>query len=518
MPAERISMRKIKDVLRLKFAAQLSHRQIAAALKVSVGVVNKYLAAAAKANLTWPLPDALDDAALGKLLWPQSASSASASRFCLPDFAELHQQLKRKGLTRFLLWQEYKAQHQDKAYSYTQFCVLYKQWRQRLRPSMRQLHRGGEKLFVDYCGPTVAIVDTTSGLTHQAQIFVAVLGASNYTFAEATLSQSLPDWIASHQRAFEFFGGVTRLVIPDNLKSGVHKACRYEPDVNPTYDDFAAHYGFAVLPARPYKPKDKAKVEVAVQVVERWILARLRHHSFFSLMDLNQAIAVLLTDLNNRPFKKLPGSRASQFAALDQAHLLALPQTPYDFAQWKKVRVGLDYHAEVESHSYSLPHSLIKQQLEARLTASTVEFFHKGSRVASHQRSPLAGACTTLVEHMPAAHRAHRQWTIPRLMEWAKSIGIHTGEVVERLLESKPHPEQGYRSCLGLMALAKRYGVERLESACRRALLNDSLSQRSIASILANGLDQETLSPDEEYATQRIVHHNVRGASYYQEP
>jgi transposase len=512
MPVTRISMRQIKEVLRLKHAARLSHRQIARALRLSLGVVSKYLSAAERAGLAWPLPDAMDDTALERALWP--GGEPPEPRFARPDFAYVHEQLKRKGVTRQLLWEEYRASHPEDGYGYTQFCVFYREWKRRLKLSMRQTHRAGEKLFVDYCGQTVPVVNAVTGEARQAQVFVAVLGASNYTFAEATWTQGLPDWVSSHTRAFSFFGGAPQLVIPDNLRSGVTRACRYEPLLNTTYAEMLAHYQTAALPARPYKPKDKAKAEAGVQLVERWILARLRHLSFSSLFDLNLAIRALTTGLNERPFQRLPGSRRSQFEAIDRPALRQLPATPYEYAEWKKLRVHLDYHVEVEGHYYSVPHALVRREVEARLTASTVEVFHHGRRVASHARSARRGAHSTQADHMPKAHRAHMEWTPGRFLTWAAEIGPSTRDLVRLLLERRPHPEMGYRSCLGLLSLERRYGKERLEAACKRALSLNAPTRRSVHSILERGLDRLPPMGDEPVATRR-AHENVRGPDYY---
>lgn len=515
MPAHPVSMRKLKDVLRLKFAANLSQRQIAAALRLSVGVVNKYLLAAQQANLSWPLPDDLSDDQLRRKLFPAQAPPTPL-KFVTPDFAAIHQQLKRKGVTRLLLWEEYAQAEAEHAYHYTQFCVLYREWRAKLRASLRQTHRAGQKLFVDYAGQTVPVHEPLTGQVRQAQVFVAVMGASNYTYAEATWSQALPDWISAHVRALEFFGGTPELIVCDNLKAGVSKACRYEPDLNATYGEFAAHYGLAVLPARPYKPKDKAKVEVGVQVVERWILARLRHQTFFSLSELNAAIKRLISDLNQRAFKRLPGSRASQFALLDRPALGPLPAQAYEYAEWQPKRVGLDYHIEVEGHFYSVPHALLRQAVEVRLTAKLIEVYCRGKRIASHIRSQQKGVATTLFEHMPVAHQKHQSWTPATLRRWASEVGPHTQALVSRLLDSKPHPEQGYRSCLGLIGLAREYGLGRLEAACQRAVAIGSPSRQSVADILKSGLDRLPVESPDESLPQTSLHANVRGAAYYQ--
>lgn len=513
MPVARVAMHKIKEVLRLRYIASLSQRQIAAALRLSNGVVAKYLAAAEHAGLTYPQLEQMDDAALARALW-NSAPTAKALA-ALPDFASIHEQLKQKGVTRLLLWEEYRAAHPE-GYGYTQFCVLYQQWRKRLKLSMRQTHRAGEKLFLDYSGKTVPVIDATTGEAREAEVFVAVLGASNYTYAEATWTQNLADWTAATARALAFFGGVPHLLIPDNLKSAVTKACRYEPTLNRTYAELAAHYNCAVLPARPYKPRDKAKVETAVQVVQRWIIARLRHQTFFSLRDLNCAIRALLDALNTRPFKRLPGSRRSQFESLDHPALKPLPAKPYEHAEWKRVRVRLDYHIEVDRHFYSVPSALVTRQLDVRLTTSTVEVFHGSTRVASHPRSHARGSHTTEASHMPKAHRAHMEWTPGRFLTWAAAVGPSTRDVVRYLLFNKPHPEMGYRSCLGLLQLARRFGEARLEAACQRALLLGAPARRSVLSILERGLDAQPIPADETAASAQITHVNVRGATYYQ--
>lgn len=512
MTVQRVSMHKIKEVLRLKYAAGLKQRQIAAALGLSHGVVAKYLSAAERAHLAYPWPAEWDDTHLAQALFGATYQPAPVKRLTL-DFPYIHQELKRKGVTRQLLWDEYRAAYPE-GYGYTQFCVLYTVWLRTQRLSMRQVHRAGEKLFVDYCGQTVPIINAATGEVKIAQVFVATLGASNYTFAEATWSQSLPDWIGSHTRAFAFFGGTPQLVVPDNLKSGVSRACRYEPLLNASYHQMLAHYGCAALPARPYKPRDKAKVEAGVGVVTRWILARLRRVEFFSLADLNRAIRLLLADLNTRPFKRLPGSRRSQFDALDRPALRPLPAVAYEFAEWKRARVGIDYHIEVDRHYYSVPHQLARREVEVRLTAAVVEVMHAGKRVASHLRSPQHGSHTTLTEHMPKAHRAHLEWTPGRFLTWAHEIGPSTRDLVRHLLFNRPHPEMGYRSCLGLLSLAKRYGHPRLEAACQRSLRLGAPTRTSVRSILQRGLDALPLTEGEE--THPVVtHENVRGANYY---
>ena len=505
-----LSMRKVREVLRLHHVAGLSGRAIARSLKISPVTVRRYLSRAEELGLGWPLPESLDDAELERRLFPAPAPSCSPRP--LPDWTKVHRELRGKDVTLALLWEEYKAAH-PQGLQYSRFCERYRAWASTLDAVMRQEHRAGEKMFIDYAGRTVAVVDRETGEIRQAQVFVAVLGASNYTFAEATWTQALPDWIASHVRAFHFFGGCSELLIPDNLRPAVSRAHRYEPDTNPTYHDLAQHYGVVVLPARVRKPRDKAKVEVGVQIVQRWILAALRHRTFFSLGELNAAIARLLERLNTRAFRKLPGSRRSMFEQLDRPALRPLPTQRYVFAQWKKARVNIDYHVEVEGHYYSVPHALIRRQLDVRLTATTVECLYRGQRVASHMRSPRKGHHTTVDEHMPEKHRRMGQWTPQRFIRWAEKIGPHTAALITSVLDSRRHPQQAFRSCLGILRLAKSYGDERLEAAAARALAIGANSYRSIESILTHRLDQNR-SEQIELALP-IEHHNIRGARYY---
>lgn len=515
MPTKRVSMQKIKEVIRLK-AAGLSLRPIASAVRLSLGAVAKYIKAAESAGLAWPLPEGLDDEALARLILGTPTPSAAPAKHVPPDYPAIHQELKRKGMTLQLLWQEYREHHGTATYAYSQFCDLYRRWRQTLKRSMRQVHLAGEKLFVDYAGQTVPVIDPLTGEITHAQIFVAVLGCSNYTFAEATLSQRLPDWLGSHVRAFEFIGGTPGVVVPDNLRSGVDQACRYEPEVNKSYEELAAHYAVAIIPARPYRPKDKAKAEVAVQIVERWILAALRKQTFFSLAALNGAIGALLAQLNAKPFKKLPGSRRSAFESMDKPALRELPAVRYEYAAWKKARVNIDYHIELDGHFYSVPHALVGKQIDLRVTASVVECLHHNQRVASHVRNARCGGQTTVGEHMPKSHRAHMAWTPGKLLNWAVSIGPATRDVVQYQLTEKPHPEMGYRTCLGLLSLARKYGNDRLEAACQRAVAIHSLTRKSVVSILEAGLDQQpSLELNVATAPPVPVHANVRGSKYY---
>ena len=512
MPAERLTMRKIREVFRLKFDCDISNRQIAKSCNIARSTVGEYLFRFQQAALSWPLPQDIDDNQLEQLLYPQLPALPAHER-PLPDWSYIHQQLRQKSVTLMLLWQEYKEIH-PQGYQYSQFCHRYRQWAAKIDPVMRQEHRAGEKLFVDYAGQTIPVYDLHSNQKREAQIFVAVLGASNYTYAEATWTQSLPDWIASHGRAFAFFGGVPKLVVPDNLKSAVSKASFYDPDINPTYLDLVNHYGTVVIPARVRRPKDKAKVETGVQIVERWILARLRNRQFFSLRQLNQAIAELLADLNNKPFQKLPGSRKSAFESMDRPALNPLPSQPYQFAEWKKATVNVDYHIEVHRHYYSVPHALIKKKIDVRITNNTIECFYKSKRVASHIRSHHKGRHSTVKEHMPKSHQKWAEWTPQRFVRWAAKIGPHTQSLIENVLNSRAHPQQGFRSCLGILRLAKGYGNDRLEAACRRAVAIGGTSYRSVESILKHNLDQKPL-PDQSCKNPPIEHINIRGARYY---
>ena len=507
-------MHKIKELLRLKHECALSFEQIARALRISKGVVAKYVKAAEVAGLGWTQIQGLDEAEL-ELRLKIRHGRGPATHLRMPDFIQTHQELKKKGVTLALLWEEYRQGREDSAYQYSHYCNLYRDFTKTLKRSMRQLHRAGEKLFADYAGTTVPIIDAGSGEVRRAHIFVAALGASNYTYACATAAETQVDWLNSMGRAFDYIGGVTELIVPDNPRALIGEANRYNPQPQRAATEFAAHYGTVILPARPYRPQDKAKVEVAVQIVQRWILARLRHRHFFSLAELNTAIAGLLEDLNGRPFKKLPGCRREAFEALDRPVLRPLPVTPYQYAQWRVARANIDYHVEVDGHYYSVPQALVRQPIDIRLARSTVECFFKGKRVATHMRSPRRGAHTTVPEHMPASHRAHAEWSPGRMLNWAATIGPGTREIVRHQLESRPHPEQGYRACLGVMRLARYYGNDRLEAACLRASALGARRYQSVASILKAGLDRQPLPGAAQAELKLPAHANVRGPKYY---
>ncbi len=510
MAAERLSMRTIREILRLKWTCQRSNREIAQSCKIARSSVAECLVRAAAAGLTWPLPPELDDGTLEARLYRRPGRPPG--QHPLPDWATIHQELTHPGVTLQLLWREYKA-GDPAGLQYSQFCVHYRQWAQALDLCLRQEHRAGEKLFLDYAGQSLWVTDPTTGARAPVALFVAVLGASNYTYAEATRAADLPAWIGSHVRAFEYLGGVPAALIPDNHKSAVLHPDRYEPDLHPTYLDLAAHYGTTILPTRVRRPRDKAKVETAVLIVERWIVAALRHRTFFHLAALNTAVWELLDQLNNRPFRKLPGSRRTLFETVDKPALRPLPATPYVFAEWKRARANIDYHVELAGHSYSVPYQLVHHEVELRYTATVVEIFHRGQRVASHVRSSQRGGFTTEPAHRPKAHQRHLAWTPSRLAHWGATIGPATAALIAAILASRPHPEQGYRSCLGLLRLSQQYPAARLEAACARALAIRALSYKSVQSILRTGLDQHPLVPVS--TPPRPAHAHVRGSAYY---
>ncbi len=508
MPGERVSMRNIREVLRLHLGQGLPQRVIAQSLRLGLGTVNGYVARARRARLGWPLPDDLGDERLEAVLFPPVPGVPSDWR-PVPDWAWVHRELRRPNVTLALLWEEHRAAAPD-GFGYSWFCDLYREWAGRLKPTLRQVHPAGERLFVDFAGSTMAVMEGADGEARQAEIFVAVLGASSFTFACAVWSQAVPEWIGAHVRAFGYFGGVARQLVSDNLKAGVTRACFHEPAVNRTYGEMAAHYGTAIVPARPYKPRDKAKVEVGVQVVQRWILARLRHQRFFSLAELNSAIAGLVEQLNDRMMRGLGTTRRALFEQFDRPALLPLPPVAYEYAEWRRCRVGLDYHVAIDKHFYSVPHDLLRQEVEARITAGTVEVFHRGKRVASHVRSASQHPSTT-AEHMPSAHRRYREWTHDRIRREAAAVGDDTATLADLILRSRPHPEQGFRSCIGILGLVGQHGTERVDAACARALALGTRSYTSVAAILKHRRDQ----PADTAEAPSLVHENIRGPGYY---
>jgi len=506
-------MRKFNEVLRLRFELGLSQDQIARSCSISQASVSNCLKRARAAGVSWPLPEGWDEARLEEALFGHPLRRLDRTQRPTPDFARLHQELQsHPHLTLQLLWEEYRQNHPD-GYGYSRFCELYLRWRRHLEVVLRHEHKAGEKLFVDYAGDTIPIHDPKGGPDRPASVFVAVLGASNYTYAEATWSQGLEDWLGAHVRAFEFLGAVPKLVVPDNARTGVSRACRYEPDLNPAYQEMARHYGVGVVPTRPYKPRDKAKVEAGVLMVERWIVAALRHRQFFSLAELNQVIRELVEKLNQRPFRKRSGCRASLFQELDRPALAPLAAERFELHRWTQARVNIDYHVQFDRHFYSVPYTLTGERVEIRSTATTIEIFHRGQRIASHVRSPQPYQATTLNEHRPQSHQQHLAWPPSRLLRWAESVGPSTAQLFAEILKSKPHPEMGYRSCLGILRLGQRYAAERLEAASQRAVTTGACSYHSMKSILERSLDRQALETPP--FSPPLAHENLRGASYF---
>jgi transposase len=503
-------MRKLRDILRLRLSAELSMRQIRDSLRLSLGAVQKVIHQADMLGLDWNAIEKLDDQQLAKAIYPDSDTRTSGS-LQLPNWGDdVYKELKGKHVTKHLLWEEYTQQYPNRSYSYPQFCFLYSAWLKKQKRSMRQTHKAGDKLFVDYAGQTVPIVQGDTGEVRFAQIFVAVLGASNYTFAEATWSQGLPDWLASHARALAFIGGVPKLIVPDNLKSGVTKACRYDLDLNPSYQQFGAHYGVAIMPARPRKPQDKAKAEVGVQIIERWILARLRHHTFFSLAELNQCITALLVEVNNKPFKRLKGSRQDWFEALDKPALSPLPKHPYEYTHIKTVKVNVDYHIQYDQHLYSVPHQLVGETLELHAKDKLIVLYFHNKQVASHARQYRHGM-TTVPAHMPKKHEKHHQWSAGRLMNWAKDLGDEVLLWVKAILAQKQHEQQAYRVCLGLLNLSRAYPANRLNKACAIANRHRLYRLKQIKSILQSNQDQLLPETEGQLSLLPQSHENIRG-------
>jgi len=511
MPRKRTEMRKVKDVLRLKFEAGLSHRDIGKCLNLGPATVSEVLTRFKSSDLSWPLPDDYSDKQLENTLYTTAVAKRNKR---LPDFIQMREELKRKGMTKLLLWQEYCSADTDTAYGYTQYCEHYQLWLKKQKRSMRQHHIAGDKLFIDYCGPTVPIINPNTGeISYNAQILVATLGATNYTYIEAGRSQKQEDWIMAHVRAFNYIGGVPRLLVPDNLKSAVTKAHPYSPTLNENYARMARHYGTAIMPARPYKPKDKAKAENAVLIVERWILMRLRHHVFYTLFELNAHIKVLMTDLNNRQQRMYPGSRQQQFELLDKPALARLPAYPYEYIDSKRAKVGPDYHVLYEKHAYSVPHVLVGETVTLEASANIVCLYHHNQLIAQHTRSHKDGGFSTLKEHMPSSHVKQR-FGPERLLSWAENIGVGARAVVEWHIQSRAHPEQAIKSCLAILHLTKQYGNARVEAACQTALLLDR-PHRTVVVNLLNNHKEQTHHPIEQDESP-VTHHNIRGQHYYQ--
>ncbi len=514
MSRRRTDMRKLREIIRLHFESGMSANKIATSVNVARSVVQEYLRRARVHDLSWPLPAGMDDAQLENLLYP---ITVQGQQYAEPDWQALHEQLKEKGITRELVWLDYKSDcgSGDKApYSYQQYCRLYQAWSKNISVVMRQEHLAGEKLFVDFAGKTIPVVNPETGEVTFAQIFVAVMGASNYTFVTACESQKIDSWLAAHVQAFRFFGGVPELLIPDNLKSAVTRYHRYEPKLNERYYQFARHFGTTIIPARAGKPKDKAKVEKGVQFVETWIIGVLRKHTFFSFEELNKAISELLYRLNEKKFKKLSGCRRSWFETLDRPALKQLPLNNFEDAEWLELTVGADYHVEVNRHFYSVPYTLKHKRVQARLTPTILEILYKGTRVASHIVRQEQGKASTIDEHRPTAHQAVSKWTVERLLNWAARVGPGTKTLCAAIIDNSRHPSVGIQASLGLLSMHKEFGPERLEAACRHANQSGGWTIRNIRAYLKNGMDKRNVQlaiPDLKLG----VHENVRGESYY---
>lgn len=505
-------MRKTREVLRLAFGSGPSQRKIARSLSISSSTVCEMVYRAKAAGLGLETLNALDDKQLDSLIYPSASGRPKKEPL---DFKYIRSELRRKGVTLLLLRYEYKQANPD-GYQYSQFCERYRQWQKRVDPVMRQNYRAGEKMFVDYAGQKMQWIDPNTGEVNEVSVFVAVLGASNYAYAEVQASQKLECWIEAHCRAFEFFEGVTEVLIPDNTKTGVSRACYYEPDLNPTYLDLALHYGTAAVPARPRKPRDKAKVEAGVQAVERELMAPLRNVRFFSLDEIQVALRAQLHKLNERPFRKMEGSRRSLYESVDKPALKLLPSGRYEIAEWRKAKVNIDYHVEVDRNMYSVPYKLLREQVDVRLTARTVEVLHNGKRVASHKRCHARGVFNTDPAHMPVSHAKQHEWSPSRILNWASGVGPQCTALCEQILATKEHQEQGYRACLGVMKMAKRFGADRVEAACLRAMRIGAVSFKSVRSILETSLDRVPLV-EPEPAAIGSQHCNIRGEQYYQE-
>ena len=510
MPAKReLSMRQLRTLLRLRHDG-VSAREIGRRLGVARSTIQDNLKRAAATGLAWPLGDDVTDAVLEQRFYGRAGVATGQRRRIEPDWAALARELKRPGVTMTILWEEYREINRD-GYGYSRFCDLLRGFERRLTPVMRQHHVAGEKAFVDYSGKRIAIIDPMTGEIHEAEIFVGVLGASNLTYAEATWTQALPDWTGAHVRMFRFFGGAPKLLVPDNLKSGVAKASFYDPEINRTYGAMVAHYGVGVLPARPYKPRDKAKVEAGVRFAQTYILGRLRALTFFSLAECNEAVNLVMQRMNERPMRHLGLSRRELFEKIERDALTPLPVEDWEFAEWRRARVNLDYHVEVHDFLYSVPHGLIRAEVEVRVTARTVEIFHRGQRVAVHERRYRGRKHGTTPDHMPSSHRRYAEWTPERFRRWARKIGPNTESLIAAVLASRPHPEQGFRTCLGILRSYRGLDAGRVEAVSARAVELGVLNCKGVAALLARKTD----AANSNSAAPLIEHANLRGPGYY---
>ena len=510
--AGRLKMKHIRKIIELSEQTDLSVREIKSALNLPRSTINDYLKAWAASDLTLELIQSLNDDQIYTALFGEKPKGSSRP---LPDFAKMNTELKKKHVTRSLLWEEYREKYPE-GLGYSQFCEHYRLWSKQVSVSMRQVHKAGEKMFVDYSGLTREIIDPKTGEVSKAEVFVAALGASGYSYAEASMSQKKHDFISSHVRAFKFYGGVTKVLVPDNLKSAVTRANRYDPDINESYQDMADHYGTVVLPARPYKPKDKSKAELSVKLVQRWILAKLRHRQFFHLHELNEAIWELLEDLNNRKMRHLNKSRRELFEELDQPALKALPLRTYLYRDFKDCKVNIDYHIQLEGDYYSVPYQLVGEVVGARYTSTTVEIYHKSKRVAVHPRGPGKGVAATQTEHMASAHRAVMEWTPSRMISWGRKFGDHTGKLMEEIMAKRPHPEMGFRSCMGILNRAKSIDADTVEAVSKRMLELQLFTVKNFENILRNKSHEQVSTAPLEMTPPDSHHENVRGQQCYQ--
>jgi len=507
--AQRIlTVRKIKEIIRMKWVLGLSDRRVAASLNIAHSTVGEYLKRAESTGLDWEQVQILEETELKARLFP--SKQLGTKKRPEPDWGEIAKELMQKGVTRMLLWQEYLAEYPD-GYSYSQFCERFRRWAgEQKAPVMRKPKKVGEEVEVDYAGMTMPVIDPQSREITQAEIFVGVLGASGLIYAEAHESQALPNWIRAHVRMFKFFGGVPKIIRPDNLKAGVSKANFYEPDLNPTYHELAVHYGSAVIPTRVAKPKDKALGENAVQQVERWVLAPLRKQRFFSIHELNQAMKKQLTWLNERQLTDQTQSRRELFEQMEKHALQPLPPYPFDYLEVKQAKVHIDYHVSFRKHLYSVPHQYTRKIVLIRASERLVEVYCDQKRIACHVRCDHPGYSTEK-EHLPANHRWYLEWSPERFSHWASQIGSQTEALIHKVLASRRHPEQAYRSCLGILNLVKTSGKERLEVACTLALETGVVSYKAVKHILDTKKDALEASSQLE----PITHEHIRGQNYY---